>query len=198
MRRTTAFGGWLLAAAVCAPAHAEQGVANTRGRVPRLRVETYDVEGTTAQEIRRDLNRRGPLSHGQRFDARTEWNVRWRFDLEPRDESCRATRPRVDLDVLVTLPRWRQPTDAPASLVERWQRYLRALENHEEGHAAIGASAADEIRAALAQLPPAPTCDEAERRANRAGQEIVGAHNRRDEEYDEQTDHGATQGARFP
>lgn len=176
----------------------DQRLSNRAANSRRVRHETYDVDGLDASGIRSQLNQRGPLSSGQRFDARTEWNVHWRFDFEQIAEGCRATRTRVDADVVVTLPHWRQPAQAEADLVGRWERYLAALDNHEDGHRAIGFAAADEIQATLADLPPGPTCAQAEQRANRAGYDIVARHNRRDEQYDKETNHGATQGARFP
>ena len=164
----------------------------------RPRIETYDVSGDTAQELRRDLNRRGPLSHGKRYDARTDWHVKWRFDFERGQDGCRVVRPRVDLDVVIILPRWRQAAGAERQLVERWEAYLEALGAHEDGHRDVGQSAADEIRETLEELRAARDCSKAEQRANGLGHEIIERHNRRDERYDEQTRHGATQGARFP
>ena len=191
----------LLSASPAAPAAARNddvGLANRAGNTRRVRGESYDVDGLSATEIRRDLDRRGPLSAGKRFDARTEWKVHWWFDLERVPGGCRATRVRVDLEVVVLLPRWRQPADASAELVRRWQGYLTALREHEDGHSAIGTSAADEIQAALSDQPLGASCALAEQRANRTGHDIVARHNRRDEQYDRDTRHGATQGARFP
>ena len=73
-----------------------------------VRVESYDVAGENARELRHDLDRKGPLVDGRRYDARTRWYVRWRFDLLPTGEGCRVARPRVDLEVTMTLPRWRR------------------------------------------------------------------------------------------
>ena len=164
----------------------------------RPRIETYDVSGETTQELRRDLNRRGPLSHGKRYDARTDWHVKWRFDFERSQEGCRVVRPQVNLEVVITLPRWRQPAGAGRQLVELWEGYLEALRSHEDGHLEVGQSAADEIRETLEELRAARDCSKAEQRANGLGHEIIERHNRRDERYDEETRHGATQGARFP
>lgn len=192
--------GCLLAAVLAGPVavRVDEGLRSRNGGSSRVRVETYDVSGESADELRRDLNRRGPLSRGQRYDARTDWHVRWWFDFERSDEGCRAVRPRVDLDVRITMPRWRQPAGASSELVERWQRYLVDLREHEDGHAAVGQSAADEIREALGGLEAADSCPEAERLANRVGHDVIERHNRKDERYDEETRHGATQGARFP
>lgn len=195
-RLVWALGPWLALGGAAGQSH--EGLRNADGNSRQVQVETYDVAGDTAAEIRRELSRRGPLSGGKRFDARTEWTVRWWFDVEPEAGGCRVLRPRVDLHVLVTLPRWRREAEAPAELVERWERFLAALREHEQGHRAIGFAAADELQAMLFEQPAARDCAEARRRANRLGHEIVARRMRDNDRYDQRTQHGASEGARFP
>ncbi len=186
---------WLAAAAALAFA---DGLPRPRASERPVRVESYDVEGGTAGELRRDLDRKGPLFDGRRYDARTRWYVRWHFDLLPTGGGCRVARPRVDLEVTLTLPRWRRPLSAPASLVERWQRYLAALRGHEDGHVAVGDEAARAIERLLSGRPVQEDCGSAESEANAAAQAEIARARQEDLRYDRETGYGATQGARFP
>lgn len=182
----------------CGAVSGQDGVRGSSGHGRLRQVETYDVEGRSARELRRDLDRRGPLVDGRRFDARTRWYVRWHFDLAPVPGGCRALRPQVDVEVTLTLPRWRRPSDTPAALVQRWERYLAALRGHEEGHTEIGYGAAQAVEDALSNRPAQEDCDSAESEANQAAQAEVARAQQQDLRYDRETGHGASQGARFP
>jgi predicted secreted Zn-dependent protease len=184
----------LLAAA--APLASGDQPSGAHGRA--VRGETYDVAGETTRELRRDLDRKGPLVDGHRYDARTRWYVCWRFDLLPEGGGCRVARPRIDLEITMTLPRWRRPRGAAAGLVERWESYLAALRDHEDGHVDVGDQAARAVEAALSDRPARPDCGSAESEANDAAQAEIARAQQEDLRYDRETSHGATQGARFP
>lgn len=194
--------GWLWVAAGAAAAlslRPEGRAGDAAEPVTRQeRVESYDVNGDSVRELRQELDRKGPLFEGRRYDARTRWWVRWHYDLTPVARGCRATRPQVDLEIAITLPRWRRPASAPEDLVERWERYLERLREHEDGHAAVAQEAARTIAGLLEDLPAEEDCGRADRAASRAAQDEIERANARDRQYDRETGHGASQGARFP
>ena len=91
--------------------------------------------------------------------------------------------------------RVRRRTATPAAVAEL---LCSALVKHEDGHKAIGTNAADYIRDAGFKLPPEPLCSELARSVDKMTSEILERYRQREREYDRDTDHGRTQGARFP
>jgi predicted secreted Zn-dependent protease len=159
----------------------------------------YDVTGQTSAQLRADLDRLGPRDRsGKRYDAHTTWNIAWAYRFVRGVRGCRASFVTATVDVRQTLPRWRERAGASAPLVQRWQTYELALQEHEDGHRDIAVRAANAAHRALTELPAAPNCDEMDRRANAAGQAILEQHRQQERDYDRTTKHGVTQGAVFP
>ena len=161
--------------------------------------ERYAIEGSTPLELRRELNVKRPhTSDGRQFDGRTRWYVSWRYRYRKTGSGCVIASVNTSLKVTITLPQWRDESSADRATRQRWARYLAALEQHEQGHRQNGVDAANEIDAAIATMPPAGTCDALGAEANVVGKSILQKYNQRDVDYDRDTRHGATQGARFP
>jgi predicted secreted Zn-dependent protease len=120
------------------------------------RVVYYDLTGKTQAELREQMQRLGPTGEdGQRYDGYTEWNVTWRHRFQPQGRGCGLAEFDVDVDVLMTLPRWQDRTGTDDELVRSWERYERGLRTHEEGHRDNGVKTAERIEQLLKTLPPA-------------------------------------------
>jgi predicted secreted Zn-dependent protease len=160
----------------------------------------YDVDGATAQELRAELDRRGPIdgTEHRRFDAVTHWYVRWRFTYENVGGGCEITTVSTNADITYAFPRLRHQSAAPAALRRAFAGYLKNLLVHEKGHAQVGIDIAARIEAAIRRLPSAPTCPVLDDAANDLGHALIKEANQLDIDYDAQTQHGKTQGARFP
>ncbi|HEU4670109.1 MAG TPA: DUF922 domain-containing protein [Dyella sp.] len=188
MLRKVAF---MVLMACCTGAHAEDAAGS-------LTVTTYDVHGATADAIADDMARSGPLDHGHRVDGYTRWRIQtsyaWRFD--PRE--CRLTRFDATLGIAMTLPQW-VPTGHPsASLRRRWERFSAALRTHEDGHAAIGRDARQQILDRARALGPESDCKALVQRVDDLVADVMKSHRQMDVDYDARTNHGETQGAVFP
>lgn len=154
-------------------------------------IDYYDIHGDTEDELRLELDRLGPLTDdGHRWDARTEWYIAWRWSKN-LDGTCRLSEATVSYEITVTLPRWSPPAEASAELVAKWQRYFRSLVTHERGHVAIVLNYVPQVRAAV---QGAASCEA----ANEAAQAVLATVRQKNAQYDAETQHGATQGARFP
>ncbi len=159
----------------------------------------YPVTGTDAKAMWRAIGANGPRrDDGKFFAARTDWNLGYRYQTRVLDGQCRVTDVTTRLAVVMRLPRWDDEADAPPDLRQRWQRYLEALRLHEEGHRDNGVAATSEVQAKLGVLPPRPDCGGFDAEARNVASEIVARYVERDREYDRVTEHGRTQGARFP
>jgi len=154
------------------------------------RIVYYDIGGATEEELRAHLDKIGPVdSSGYKGDALTEWEVSWNWPGYGT-ESCDLNQADVSYTVKVIFPRWEPPEDAPNNLVLKWFNYTYRLAKHEQGHVD---HLVDNYEIVLAAIKRA-TCETADAAAEAALEPLRSF----DLEYDRQTRHGATQGARFP
>jgi predicted secreted Zn-dependent protease len=158
--------------------------------IPYAKMVYYDIGGSTEDELREQLDAKGPVSSdGYHGDALTTWFVHWNWDGYGT-ETCDLRSASATYDIKVAMPRWVPPPEASPALIEKWNTYVLALANHEKGHV-------DNVIANLPVIITAirrATCSSAEAEA----QEILSGIRMIDENYDTTTDHGATQGAHFP
>ena len=174
-----------------APALAEPVVAAAPApRVKNATMVYYDVGGTTPAQIRERLEARAPRSpDGYPGDVFARWEFRWNWPGYG-SSSCTLAQAKVTLRVTVSFPRWTHPKAAPASLAAAWARYSLALARHEQGHV----NWAIAHRPAVLRAIKNATC----RTANAAALKQLNLIRKHDVSYDKTTQHGATQGARFP
>ena len=163
-----------------------------------FRVEYFDVSGSSAQELRADLSRLGPVAdNGVRGDAYTRWRIAWKFDLTERGKVCIAGNFSVDLTVTMILPRWTPPAGASADLVGLWDRYSTALRYHEDGHHRIATAAADEVMRRLQAAARGEGCKALENKLKTLVDEVLAEYRVRQADYDRETDSGRAQGTRI-
>jgi predicted secreted Zn-dependent protease len=177
-----------LAAAVVAPAPAATPPGTAR--VAHATMVYYAVGGATPAQIRARLNARAPASpDGFHGDAFTRWSFRWQWPGSS-DGRCRVGEATVTMRIDVSFPRWTHPKAASAATAAAWARYARALARHEQGHVDFARA----HYAAVVRAIRGASC----KTANAAGAKQLAVIRRHDIAYDAATQHGATQGARFP
>jgi predicted secreted Zn-dependent protease len=188
----------LLAATICA-ASAMPTVALADPIVSEV-FKYYDVDGETAQDLRADLNRRGPIDGNEhrRFDAVTHWHIAWRYTYRDSAGRCEIATASTHVDISYAFPRLATNGSAPSALRRAFGDYLERLLVHEKGHAQTAIDIGKRIEDGIRTLPPAPMCSALRVIANNLGHSLIEEANRIDVEYDARTDHGRTQGARFP
>lgn len=152
---------------------------------PHATVVPYDVTGSTASDIRTQLNAHGPGG----YDAYTKWTVHWTWPGQGT-ATCRLQDAQVTYEIEVTFPRWIPTEQATPELVLKWNGYLYALALHENGHVNNIVAHYPAIVAAI----KSSSCLSAEN----AAQTVLQQMRAYDSRYDAETDHGRTQGARFP
>jgi predicted secreted Zn-dependent protease len=158
----------------------------------------YDVAGNSATALRQQMTAKGPLDDGKRFDAHTDWYVKWNYRYRPTASGCEFTSMDVSLSGTILLPRWNHADDASNALVQKWDTYLAALRLHENGHYAQGANAAKAIEAFARSSHGSGDCAAMVSEFNDQARAIVDKYKAQDAAYDRATDHGRTQGAQFP
>ena len=156
----------------------------------------YVVRARPGESLRAALHAATPVVvGGQRFHGYTRWNVRWTFrSWREASGRCAITEVTTRLHTEVQLPELRAASPEQQAAFDR---YLRALSDHEQGHVQIGRDAAQAIDQGIRQMPAAPDCATLEREANALGRRLLQDHGAREKQYDQRTRHGATQGARL-
>jgi predicted secreted Zn-dependent protease len=160
--------------------------------------EPYAVTGSSAAEIRKNLNSAGPSDETGHHDAMTRWFVRWSYPFERGTDRCATGPVSVSVTVRMQMPNWAPPPNAPADLSQSWDHYLKALRHHEDGHKNHGLLAARDVLEKLKRLGAEDDCQAMNVAANAAANRILDEYRVKDRSYDERTRHGATQGAIFP
>jgi len=162
-------------------------------------IKYYDVSGSTAQEIREDLDRQGPRGeNGRRFDAHTRWTVNWKYRSTPANGLCSLVSFDTEVRVTMQMPRWGGADAASVALLEAWETYEVALMDHERGHQDLAVSAAAEMRRQVLDLSDEQTCSRLGVIVEEVAQAVLREYRERERDYDAQTNHGETQGANFP
>jgi predicted secreted Zn-dependent protease len=182
---------------------AESGTAALAASLPaisNIRYQYYSIRGTTAAELRAQMEQRGPVDRMERrrYDARTDWMLRWSYRYVRTGNQCTLRSITSQVNVTLIYPKWQPQSNVSRSLLTDWNRYITALQVHEEGHKDHGIAAGRDIVKKLSQLPPYPSCQELGKAANALAQSISKSYNQRDVDYDSTTRHGYTQGAVFP
>ncbi|HEX9879059.1 MAG TPA: DUF922 domain-containing protein [Candidatus Binatia bacterium] len=163
------------------------------GGEPRVNLKTvyYDVAGRNLEEIRKELDLKSPVRHGdERFHANTSWSVTWNMRWMAKAFSCEVTDVTAQVDITVTLPRWPGLEDAPREAGEEWHRYYGVLVEHENGHRDLAIEAGKKIEEGIRRMGARENCATMKSDANRIGRGIVRTYEALSEKYDEETDHG--------
>jgi predicted secreted Zn-dependent protease len=165
----------------------------------KIKYNYYEIQGTTAKELRQEMNLSGPLDKGEkRYDAETKWHVRWQYWFGKNRYECWINRVTTEVEVIFTFPKWKRSKKISGDLEQQWLNYMKALQEHENGHKEFGINAAKEIEGRLMSLRPLRSCNALENMANSIANQIIDKYIKIQIEYDRRTDHGRTQGAVFP
>lgn len=160
----------------------------------------YVVSGTNAAEIHASTVQARPWKQSSDYDAETTWDAKCAFNYRQDGGQFSLSSFEVKTSVTVTLPRWVPPKgyEMDRNLAARWWQYLKGLSRHEQGHVQIARETAQELGRRLFALPGFPSVKELTTAANRTAKETIDAGRKREHDYDQETNHGMTQGAFFP
>ena len=151
----------------------------------------YEISGSSADELRVQMNQLGPLDlmNGQHYDARTDWHISWTWPGYGSND-CDLSKTTVSYDIKATVPHWQPAPGTDQKLIAQWNGYLNNLALHEQGHVDSIARNYIQVKDAIRRA----TCSTAEE----AAQDMLDIFRQANAEYDQQTNHGETQGAIFP
>lgn len=163
--------------------------------VPRtIRTDRYLVQGETLAELSASMKAHRPHAH----NAFTEWYIDWNYSFDISADKWKLRDFDLRVQVRYTMPQWSPPDGVDPEVVAEWERFLKAVVFHEQGHAEIGLRCASEIREVIG-FTTWQGKDRAEVKAkiDAKCQSILKRFRASEVAYDEDTDHGRTQGARL-
>jgi predicted secreted Zn-dependent protease len=152
------------------------------------RYRCYQISGKTLLDLHAAMGRSGPRGE----DSNTHWRVTWHYEYAGYGP-CRINSLDVTVELRATMPRWTNPVGASLELVHDWNRFIRAVIRHEDGHARLAVEAAHRVIDRLSEFE-AP-CEGFIGPADSVANSIIDEMVKKQRSYDERTDDGATQGA---
>lgn len=161
----------------------------------------YDIEGETEDELRDQMNSLGYLTDdGERFDANTDWRYTWNVNFTETSDECKVNPDTIELSLTLTyyLPRWSNSQGAPQSLINKWNKYMTALLEHEHHHGKIATDGTQTIYNAILNTPAESSCSTLEETVNAAAHDAVEEIRAEQNAFDDETNHGMNEGAVFP
>lgn len=161
-----------------------------------VRTEHYQVTGNTLDELSESMTRNAPPQLSG-FFALTKWNVSWKYNSSPVGSGCSVTSLNVKLDVVFTLPEWRGEANADEKIRKKWNKFIKNLQKHEDGHQQIGLEAARKIEKILTQGKIYDNCQQVGQILNQSSEAVLTEKRAEEVRYDERTKHGQRQGAQL-
>jgi predicted secreted Zn-dependent protease len=152
----------------------------------------YPVSGKDYAGLVKSLAANGPKG----FHGLASWDISYQYTTKPVGNMCRFDTIRLRVQGEILMPKWTDEDAAPPSLRQRWQDYYAALQQHEEGHVQHGNELAALIQEKFMGYGDM-VCGQAKAIAQSEFDRLYNNLKNRDKEYDQRTQHGATQGARF-
>lgn len=162
-------------------------------------IETYKVQGIDENSLRSSLNTNSPCKQdGKVFDAFTTWFVKWNFNWHYKDGVYCISSARSNVEVKFVLPEWENYSEASPKLKTKWDTYMKALKEHEDGHRNLGVEASKAVLSAIKNVPHRSSGEQIKIAANATANRVLENYRAQEREYDRRTGHGAKTGAIFP
>ncbi|MAY60978.1 MAG: hypothetical protein CML29_02100 [Rhizobiales bacterium] len=106
-------------------------------------INHYDVGGADIEGLKNSIRRGGPL--GGRAFGLTNVVIEPAFAYASDGVNCKTAKVRVNLDINMTLPQWREAIPVPASMSGQWETLEDTVREHEMTHVKIAEEFADRI-----------------------------------------------------
>lgn len=160
----------------------------------------YRVYGYNHPEIEAQILACAPRTGdgGAGFAGETSYSLNWSYNYTPTQAGiCRLSNIKVGVHIQTVEPLWQATPYAEGGLAAKWESFTNGLTTHERGHASLDEHYAAQLLSNLKAMPPL-ACDGVNRAVNTQANSIIAELNDANDNYDAQTNHGATQGAIIP
>lgn len=144
----------------------------------------YSVNGSTSQQLDRELRNKGPLNGHALASAAIRFEPVSVFQEESA-LGCRYRTAKFRVDANITLPRWsnkRQSGDR--ELRRAWDGLARYAKLHEQTHVKIAEDYAKVLGSTLMELAPQNSCAKLDRTSKKIVDKILRNHDRAQKAFD--------------
>jgi predicted secreted Zn-dependent protease len=142
----------------------------------------YTITGTTALEVYRAMQRRGPNVKGAKAYASTAATAVQNGKLL-QASSCTVVDYRIKLDFVIKLPRISNEKILPPADRSHWRQFSAFLKEHEETHRRIWLGCAADVERQVKAIK-AKSCKDASRRAAQLWKKMQASCNSKHEAFD--------------
>ena len=163
--------------------------------IETIEYKYYVISPRAPHEIKPELMRHSPIRQGgDSFNGHTVWYVDWKYQTTSSPYGCLLQNSQVNVRVVHILPALSEyVTDKQT--IEVFNKFNKALTQHELNHGNHGLLAAKEIDETFKNIQAQPNCRQMSRMLNGIGNSIVQKYAQKDSEYDRVTSNGFTEGA---
>lgn len=150
------------------------------------KITYFQIGGRTAEELDRELERRGPYASatGARHPGATRIKFGGDITYVEHPGRCAVQAARVTVSAHIILPRWSNRKRAPNSLGLIWDTLSRDIKRHEERHAEIAKQHAQALEKSLVAMRARKTCEEVQKAVDKMTEEAVNTHDRDQMRFD--------------
>ncbi len=152
----------------------------------------YSIKPDNKQDLPAALNRATPNGN---YHASAHWNISWRFNYQIVNAQCKIQSAQVNLTSQMLMPQLDVGFNTDSQTRDTFNEYYENLITHEFGHLDFGVLAANQIESMLLDQTTMAQCDDLGAASNAQAKSIIAQYTTLDDEYDESTSHGRTQGA---
>ena len=160
--------------------------------------EYYSVYGIIREEINESLQENGPIGEsGEIVTALTKSDLQWHINFLMDEYFCHIASVKASAKITYVLPKLEDLEYLEPELALGWNRFMSAVERHENSHRKISEASAAKMEMSLSNMRPEESCDKLKARANAIGDRIHGESIELNRKYDLDTAHGKNQGVVF-
>lgn len=154
--------------------------------IVRKSISYFQIGGTTAEDLDRELARRGPSTQatGSRHPGATQIKFGGELSYVRSGGRCRVGEIKVTLNTRIILPSWKNRKRAKGDLALIWDALSGDIKRHEERHAEISRQYAKKLESALKALRPQKNCETMQAKVADATAKVIETHDKAQMDFD--------------
>ena len=158
--------------------------------IPKMSYQTYEVQGSSMSEWRASMLRDGPRdTRGIARFARADWNVAWRWKLDPSERIDPSTI-EIECGADLLLPGLKPSLELSPEEWNNWFQFSEKVRKHELNHLRHAFELAPRIKSAILAQKRSLTPEQ----GNALGYKVLQEMRSLDRQYDLRTNHGSSEG----